>query len=197
MLKIKKHLVLEALARFGEATTEHLIANLVYFPENFLTKRSVQSANWFKKKPIKIDIETKVRLWNTISKLKKDSLVVKTEHGYNITKSGFNYLIKNPPLAVHYKPESQIRSNKIILVIFDVPEHLRTWRDWLRLKLKELDFSLLQQSVWYSQNMLPDIFVKDLERYELLPYVHILSVNKQGTLSRWFERIGKHNIAEN
>lgn len=195
-LKIRKHLLLEALARFGESTTEHLIASLFYFPDILRRDRGVQSSNWFKKTPIKIEWETKIRFWRIIHKLKKDQLIVKTKKGYGITKFGANYLAKNPPRGIRYTPVKNTQLDQIVLVIFDIPEYLKPWREWLRLKLKEMDFSMLQQSVWYNRNSLPDIFVKDLERYKLLPYVHILSVNKQGTLSKWFERIGKHYLVQ-
>lgn len=68
------------------------------------------------------------------------------------------------------------------LVVFDVPERQRKKRDWLRAELVACDFRSLQRSVWIGTRPLPEEFIKQIDEYALSPYVHIVSVGKQGTL---------------
>ena len=64
------------------------------------------------------------------------------------------------------------------MVIFDVPEGLRTGRDALREKLQKLGFFLIQKSVW----VLPWPCEKEVlflcELFDVLPFVNILTVEK-------------------
>ena len=48
----------------------------------------------------------------------------------------------------------------------------------------------------FGNSVLPKEFIADLKKYEMLPYVHIFSVSKKGTISEFLKRIGEHNLAE-
>ncbi|MDP1718925.1 MAG: CRISPR-associated endonuclease Cas2, partial [bacterium] len=73
-------------------------------------------------------------------------------------------------------------SDEVVIVSFDVPEKNRTKRNWLRHVLKEMNFTMIQKSVWLAKLRLPKEFIEDLRLFKLLPCVQIFSVNKSGTI---------------
>ena len=69
-----------------------------------------------------------------------------------------------------------------MIVIFDIPERERRKRNQLRRELVYLGFKKLQQSVWIGQTQIPEEFIKELKEKDILPYIHIFSVEKKGTV---------------
>jgi hypothetical protein len=121
-----------------------------------------------------------------LSKLKKEKLILKNHSGeLTITKKGKEYLqakCERPSRCKKYEMGS-FNEKEIILFIFDIPENERHKRRWLRFYLDKFNFRALQKSVWWGTAGLPKEFLKDLKKYEMLPYIHIFSVKKQGTIS--------------
>ena len=135
-------------------------------------------------------------LLNLLSRLSEEGLVERAEDGgIVITSKGLEHAkIKSPtpPWFKIYKQSSKPSKNSgLKLVIFDIPEKDRIQRDWLRFKLKQLGFRQMQMSVWWGRGSLPEEFIADLEKYIILPYVHILSVSKKGTISTFLKQIGE------
>ena len=50
---------------------------------------------------------------------------------------------------------------KLRIVIFDIPEHKKGWRDWIRQELILLQFQQLQKSVHIGKYPLPESFYKE------------------------------------
>jgi len=75
------------------------------------------------------------------------------------------------------------------VLIFDIPEKQRRKRDYLRNKLIELGFKLLQGSVWITPYPLPDSFSDFLAEIKVRPYLYSLTVdaiNREDELKREF-----------
>lgn len=70
------------------------------------------------------------------------------------------------------------------LITFDVPEKEFKKRNWLRAELLALGFAPLQKSVYVGYSPFPEEFIKDLELRQLSNCVHILSIDKEGTLTK-------------
>ncbi len=68
--------------------------------------------------------------------------------------------------------------NGDILIIFDVPELTRKKRDWLREILKELEFHMIQKSVWMGKTLIPIEFIDDLRDMNMLQYINFFAVEK-------------------
>lgn len=71
------------------------------------------------------------------------------------------------------------------LVMYDVPEKERRKRDLLRLELVACNYQQLQRSVWLGYSPLPEKFIQSLRDLGLKNKVHIVSINKTGTLSEF------------
>lgn len=136
-------------------------------------------------KPIK-NLEERQRISKLLCKLKNEGLIIKeTKNGgifWKITKEGRDWLLKLRPKKKSYSKINQ--SNEIKIVVFDIPEKKRGYRDWLREVLKNLKFKMLQKSVWVGKTVLPEEFFNDLQRFGLLSYIEIFSITKTGTIKQ-------------
>lgn len=112
-------------------------------------------------------------------RLQKQKLIERDIKGWNITELGRKLVgkVKYVPQAALPKEDGIIR-----LVIFDIPEHERKKRVWLRIELIACEFKILQKSVWIGYRPLPREFLESLEDLGIRKFVHIVSVECSGTL---------------
>lgn len=119
--------------------------------------------------------------------LKKDGLVVmhgpKKKALWSITQKGRRVLRKSPPPQHHtavdeLPPEDGISR----LVAFDVPEKQRAKRQWLRVALMSCGFQPIQRSVFLGHRPLSEDIVKEISDMDMDRYIHIVSIQKHGTL---------------
>lgn len=127
------------------------------------------------------------RFYALMNRLKRDGLVTKRRTGHcsvwDITSHGTEHL-------AHLKDRSVIEkriyvkkeNDSLVIVTFDVPERERRKRTWLRMNLIALGFTMLQQSVWLGKVKIPKEFIIDLRTQNMIPWVHIFSVNKTGSI---------------
>jgi len=190
----KRELILEKLDKLGAITFEKALI-LAWQIYSFSIKMSLpyaQSYNALKnlkqtEKAFLEDFKTRKAFSSFVSKMEKDGLISrKGKDKLTITHRGRIFAkkkLKTPSWSKTYKIK-KIDNNSLVLVVFDVPEKEKTKRDWLRFQLVGLGFYKLQQSVWWGTNLLPQDFLEDLEKYNMLSYVHILSVKRKGTISK-------------
>lgn len=119
----------------------------------------------------------------TLSKLKKKGLLNNKRGEWLITLEGKEFLnskkadMKRPFLKkAGYKPKRD--ASKQLIVIFDIPEKQRRYRDWLRTELVSLGFELIQKSVWFGPPM-PKEFIEYLEEVEILKYLKFFHATKE------------------
>lgn len=124
------------------------------------------------------------KFFSVLNRLKRQGFIKKKElkQGslWNITKRGLEKL-------GFYKRKKEtkydaIKDTKIKIIVFDIPEHERWKRAWLREALTALEFSMLQKSVWIGKNKIPEQFLEDLRDMRLLHHIHILEVSASGTV---------------
>lgn len=122
------------------------------------------------------------RLYSVLSRLKKEGFIQKKEGRYSATILGAKKLKAIRDLF-QKKKRYERREDKLLKIIaFDIPERMRSKRTWLRGVLAELDFKMLQKSVWIGIAALPEEFVSDLRNLELIDHVDIFAVTKTGTI---------------
>ncbi len=135
--------------------------------------------------------EKKQNFYDLLYHLRKEGLVLECKKDkscfFKITSKGKEILeglrLKkaNALPATKYRTESD---NLLKIVIFDIPEKERRKRDWLRSVLKNLEFNMLQKSVWAGRIKLPQDFLTDLNRLNLLSYVEIFAISRTGSLKQ-------------
>ncbi|MEK9174910.1 MAG: hypothetical protein AAB725_02990 [Patescibacteria group bacterium] len=68
------------------------------------------------------------------------------------------------------------------LVVYDIPEADKRKRNLVRNELVACNYKQLQKSVWLGYSPLPENFIKSLEDMKLEGKVHVISIQKRGTL---------------
>lgn len=134
------------------------------------------------------------QFFNTLNYLRREGLIIKNKKkntsSWFITKRGkerFKLIRvrKKDPFSKKFTEFNALRGGGITIVAFDIPEQKRRARDWIRVCLGEMEFRMLQKSVWVSRgNVIDEDFIHALRERDLLEYVHIFSVNRRGTIRR-------------
>lgn len=116
-----------------------------------------------------------------LSKLKREGLVQKKENKWSITSAGKEKLSKLLKRLPRHRYSKEADST-VKIVIFDIPEKEQRKRAWLRRRLNELGFKILQKSVWMGKVKLPEEFIENLREYKVSQYVNIFEVTKTGSI---------------
>jgi CRISPR-associated endonuclease Cas2 len=132
--------------------------------------------------------ETREKLSKYVYKLKKEGLIrqAKNNNAFVITQKGRNKLLALRGKIAQFLPNTKYqveKSDKLIVVIFDIPETEQNKRYWLRKKLQYLGFRMVQKSVWIGRVKIPEKFLEDLSKIDLLNYVEIFTITKRGSLT--------------
>ncbi|MEK7541900.1 MAG: hypothetical protein AAB533_03570 [Patescibacteria group bacterium] len=122
--------------------------------------------------------------------LKQQGLVRRSgsrrKSSWNITPKGRKWLrTADAAIAVSHDEYQPAPLDGIPrLLTFDIPEKLRRKRDWLRTQLFACGFVLLQKSVYIGYRPLPEELMKEIDDLGLSKTVHLVSIEKQGTLTK-------------
>jgi len=116
---------------------------------------------------------------STLQRLQKQKLIARSDVGWRITDLGRKLILK-----INYSPRPVLPPEDGVarLIIFDVPERDRRKRLWLRIELANYGYRMLQKSVWLGRRPLPQDFFGALEDLSLRKFVHIISIERTGTL---------------
>ncbi|MEK7612182.1 MAG: hypothetical protein AAB407_02480 [Patescibacteria group bacterium] len=146
-----------------------------------------QIKNQFKKNISAEKALSKNSFYVILSRLKEEGLIAKNDHGsWCITKAG-NMAVSLQRRYLDYQTRI-VNHNQSMIIIFDIPERERKKRDCLRTELIALNFKQVQKSVWIGNPPIPRSFIEYLRDIETIPYLHIFTVQKAGSL-----QLGKLN----
>ncbi len=152
--------------------------SLRYGPRNFKT-------DWA------ADFHDYQRFLKVISHLKSQGLVEKTKKPrgspWKITARGKIKLQKVREINLYSTSGKNYDSSPdsvLKVIAYDIPARENRKRTWLRSVLKNLDFKMLQRSVWIGKRKIPEALIKDLRQRNMSDYVQIWGVDKGGTLSQ-------------
>jgi len=111
-----------------------------------------------------------------ISRLKKQGLITENDG------RKFCLTVKGEEMITYIKDRHSILEKpwdkKIRVVVFDIPEKKKHYREWLRAELGLLLFRPLQKSVYIGKYPIPDDLYKEIVRNGLFDEVHIFTINK-------------------
>jgi DNA-binding transcriptional regulator PaaX len=108
---------------------------------------------------------------NTLSRMKKKGLLSNKNSRWQLTPLGKEMLLQKKNAIISFAPEKlKEKRVKNTIVVFDIPETKRKYRDWLRHELICFGFELVQKSVWFGPS-LPEEFIEYLHDIKLLPYI--------------------------
>ena len=187
---VKTKRILNSLKHEALTTLEFLETVLPTFPDSYkVTKNLLGYMDVPKFDYKKWKREEEKRFYALLAKLRKEGFVKKKKFNaeilWQLTAAGLEKLKVLNENMQDVLPKRQYlkkKSKDLIVVIFDIPEKLKYKRVWLRQQLKNLEFKLLQKSVWVGYWQIPEDFIHDLREIRILPCVHILKVYKTGLL---------------
>ncbi len=137
--------------------------------------------------------EERQRFYSLLSRLKKQGFVTSSggrgrqQSKWDITQRGLKklFVIREKKRFSLGNVSYEARKDSMVrVVIFDIPERERHKRVWLRAALLALGFSLCQQSVWLGKSKIPREFLEDLRDREMLSFVQIFEVSREGSLEK-------------
>jgi len=112
-----------------------------------------------------------------LQRLIKDGLVAqeKKSKKFSLTTKGKELIdyIEN-----RYQILEKPWDGKFRIVIFDIPEILKSWRDNIRQELLLLQFQQLQKSVYIGKYPIPEGLCKEIAEWNLGEYIYIFTVDK-------------------
>ena len=109
----------------------------------------------------------------TLSRMKKKGLLKNYSKEWSPTPEGEELLRSRNSDIRRFFPVTKYRvrdSQKNLIIIFDVPEKKKRYREWLRSELVGFGFELVQKSVWLGP-ALPKEFIEYLSEVGILKYV--------------------------
>ncbi len=123
-----------------------------------------------------------------ISRLEKQGIIRKSENEkFELTADGEEMVayIKNRYSILNKKWDKKIR-----VVVFDIPEKEKRYREWFRTELGLLLFKQLQKSVYFGKYPIQDDLYQDIIKNNFFDNIHIFTINeadKQKDLIKFLE----------
>ena len=120
-------------------------------------------------------------LRSTLSRMKSDGLLTNAEKIWSVTTEGEELMRGKNSDIKRFFPAIKGGVRKIpknLIIIFDIPEKRRRYRDWLRSELVGFGFDQIQKSVWFGP-ALPKEFLEYLEELKLLKYIRFFKATEK------------------
>ena len=123
------------------------------------------------------------RFTTMVSRLKKEGLITAHSSPNGTQKRKIlRTTKKGKQVILSRKKYNKENSDDLVMVMFDIPEKFHLERDWLRGILKELDFEMVQRSVWMGKTKIPEQFVEDMRDRKIVDYIEIIKIKTPGTI---------------
>ena len=124
-----------------------------------------------------------------VSRLKKQGLIIEDEgRKFRLTAKGEEMIafIKDRH-SILEKPWDK----KIRVVVFDIPEKKKHFREWFRIELGLLLFKSLQKSVYIGKYPIPDDLYQDIIKNGFFNNIHIFTINEADKQKELLELLEK------
>ncbi|MCK4782068.1 hypothetical protein KAS79_04080 [Candidatus Parcubacteria bacterium] len=161
--------ILFGIKDLGEDFTKGFIGELPDCYPGFKLMKDMfgcSSEKKFKKEIIRVNI----------SRLKKQGLIKQTKNKkLLLTDKGKEMIIY---IKDRYSILNKPWDEKIRVVVFDIPEKRRRFREWFRAELSLLMFKPLQKSTYIGKYPIPDDLYQDLIDNNLFQDIHIFTIDK-------------------
>lgn len=117
----------------------------------------------------------KQSIYNTVFRLKNEGYLEEVEE---LGKIRYQATLKGRAKILSYIKQDNKWDGKWRIVIFDIPEKKKKMRNYFRLKLQEIGFRKLQESVWVCPYNIANIVEEIIDLCEAKPYIHYLLVEE-------------------
>ncbi len=114
----------------------------------------------------------------TAFRMKNKGFLDKNNLGWLITKKGSDLLKNKPKAFKKFTSQFSDKAPKNLLIIFDVPQTRREYRDWFRRQLRIFGYILIQKSVWVGPSPLPKEFTTYIKEIGMKDYIKTFKLKK-------------------
>jgi len=118
----------------------------------------------------------------TLSRMKKSGLLKNKKGDWTITPEGKKFLeSKKMEIRKFFRPETILDNRekpKRLIIIFDIPEKKKKYREWLRMELVGFGFNLVQKSVWIGPALSKE-FVEYLDEVAILKHIRFFRATEK------------------
>lgn len=115
-----------------------------------------------------------------LSRLHSKGYISNSNLGWSITTKGKKYN-KEVQLLSYIASTFAENSSPSMIISFDIPEHSRIIRNWLRNQLKIFGYKMLHQSLWIGPGPLPISFLKRLEDLNIRKNIKTFKITKSNS----------------
>lgn len=161
--------------KFGEIT-KSILRSLSNYPGGYA---AIYNLIYDEELGRPIDKRLDRKLKDKLSKLKRMGLIASNNNIWSITKIGKDKITSREPsryFTNKYLGDKRLTKNSI--VVFDIPEKKRKYRDWLRNELVNFGYDQIQKSVWFGPS-LPKEFIKQIDNYKILNCVKFFKAKEE------------------
>ena len=116
-----------------------------------------------------------------VGRLHAQGLLRKKSSVWNVTAAGLERIGRK--LLFHSDYPEPPKTDRRVIVSFDIPERNSKKRRWLRSELKLLGFSILQESLWIGPAPLPEEFIRRVEEVDILRYMKFFEAKELDIVS--------------
>jgi CRISPR-associated endonuclease Cas2 len=113
---------------------------------------------------------------SSVTRLHKNGFIKKEGGGWLVTNEGKQFLSQSS-LKSFESPFTK-SAKKDLLLMFDIPEEYRQYRNWLREQLKEFGYVMVQRSVWAGPSPLPLEFKAYIKKLKLQKTIRTFKLAK-------------------
>ena len=118
---------------------------------------------------------------SALSRLKRNGYVENENGNWRITNQGKKYIGRKIEALRQFDSPFSKSSPKNLIVLFDVPEKMKSEREWLRSHLKKFNYEMIQKSVWLGPSPLPKDFISYIKSINLKKCIKTFKVAKVKT----------------
>jgi len=165
---MKKRKLFQILDKTIENITEDILSRFYASPMSFSELR--RQMYGFQVGPKQIQTQ---RIYDSMRRLQQQGWIEKKtredEIYYSLTAKG-----RVKQLVFKLRTSQKQKGEQSTILIFDIPEEKRSYRNFLRRLLKQMKFTTIQKSVLVAPYILPDEFYDLLKEMKLLGFVKVI-----------------------
>lgn len=120
----------------------------------------------------------KQSFYNAVSKLKKQGYILSEFDRLKLSHAGRKYIEKKMDSLQEFSSCFAKEAPKDLIVMYDIPEHKKAEREWLRFHLRKFGYSMIHRSVWVGPSPLPPAFVSYIKRIRLEKNIKVMKLAK-------------------
>lgn len=122
-------------------------------------------------------------VYNSFSKIKKMGYVKISQGKVFLTTKGIK-CVKNKDrdnILRNFTSDLLKDKPKDLIIMYDIPNEYKVYREWLRFHLKKFGYEMVQKSVWVGPSPLPKEFKKYINTLDLNGKIKVLKLAKPYT----------------